>query len=358
MEVRWMNQNHLSRVLIKGYKLFEDCEAKLESLNVLIGSNGGGKSNFIEFFNLLNHMFDRKLQEYVASSGGPDAMLRFGRGVTGGISSELVFGAKSYRFTINPTEDGRMVFSEETVYDGGKCEFSAGSGHFESRIREFSPEIPNVRCQTFHFQDISAAAPIRKPHPLKCGENLSSDGRNLAAYLYTLRAEHNNDYQRIRKRFQIIAPFFEDFYLEPDEGNPDFIRLRWLERGCPLPLEANLMSDGMLRCVSIIAVFRYPKERRPDILLLDEPDIGLHPKALELIYHIVFVVSNYRQVIISTQSTEMLNKFNAEDIIVIDRKGGRTTLNRLDTDELEEWLSNRTISEIWANSIIGGQPTL
>ncbi|MDR3331626.1 MAG: AAA family ATPase [Synergistaceae bacterium] len=353
-----MNQNHLSRVLIKGYKLFEDCEVKLERLNVLIGPNGGGKSSFIEFFNLISHIFDGHLQEYVAHSGGPDAMLRFGREVTREISSELVFGSRSYRFAISPAEDGRMVFSEEAVYHGDKCEFSAGSGHFESRIREFSQEIPNVRCQMFHFQDVSAASAIRQPHPLKCDGKLSPDGGNLAAYLYALKEEHNSDYQRVLKRLQIIAPFFEDFFLEPDDDDPASIRLRWLERGNSQPLDARLMSDGMLRFASILTVFRYPKERRLDTLIIDEPDIGLHPKALELIYHIIFVVSNYRQVIISTQSTELLNKFNAEDIIILDRKGGRTTLSRLDTDELEEWLSNRTISEIWANSIIGGLPTL
>ncbi|MDR3256013.1 MAG: AAA family ATPase [Synergistaceae bacterium] len=353
-----MNQNHLSRIKIRGYKAFGDCDVKLENLNVLIGPNGGGKSNFMGFFDLLNHLFSGKLGEYVERNGGPDALLRFGRMVTREISGELFFGSKSYRFAISPADDDRMVFSDECVYHDGQLAFSAGSGHFETRVREFDSEIPNVRYQMFHFQDVSASSPIRRLHPLNGGGVLSPDGRNLASYLYALKEEHNSDYQRVLKRLQIIAPFFEDFYLKPDEDDPGRISLRWLERGHSEPLGADMISDGMLRFACILAVFRYPKERRPDILLIDEPDLGLHPKASELLFHIVYLVSNYRQVVISTQSSALLDKFSAEDILVVDRKDGSTVMNRLDVDELEEWLANRTISEIWANSIIGGQPAL
>jgi predicted ATPase len=210
----------------------------------------------------------------------------------------------------------------------------------------------------FHFRDVGDNAPLKQPHPIHWSRQLHSDGGNLAAYLYNLRARYNSDYQRIIKRIQIVAPFFQEFYLEPEESDPETIRLRWLERGYDVPLCVNLLSDGVLRFACILTVFRYPKEKRPDILLIDEPDLGMHPQAIDLLYHIVCVVSKYRQVIISTHTTELLDKFNAEDILVADRRGGKTVLNRLDTDELEEWLANRSLSEIWANSIIGGLPSL
>ncbi|MDR0615282.1 MAG: AAA family ATPase [Synergistaceae bacterium] len=352
-----MNQNHLSRISIKGYKSIDDCDVQLKNLNILIGSNGAGKSAFIEFFNMINCMFDGCLQEYVASHGGPDAILRFGSGVTKQMELGLYFGKSRYHAALRPTEDGRLVFSEERLTNDRYDNINICGGHFETRIREYDSNISDVNCQAFHFNEFSAGSPIRHPQPVRQYEKLSQDGSNFAPYLYALKKSHFGDYIRIVKRLRIIAPFFDDFYLAPDENDPAVIRLRWLESGCDKPLGADLLSDGVLRFACLLAVFRYPKERRPDILLIDEPDLSLHPKALELLYHIINLVSNYRQVICSTQSTELLNKFSADDIIVLDKTGGKTLLYRIDEDELEEWLANKTITEMWANSIIGGLPS-
>jgi predicted ATPase len=353
-----MNQNHLSRIFIKGYKSMEDCDIELKSLNILIGPNGAGKSVFIEFFNMLNFMFDGKLQEYVADHGGPDAMLRFGRSVTPQIEFGFFFGRHSYRAALRPTEDGRLVFSEERFTNEKHNDLNIGGGHFETRIREYENLIPDVNCQTFRFNEFGSCSPIRSPQPI--GQDvikLSQDGRNLAPYLYALRKNYSGDYIKLVKRLQIIAPFFDDFYLVPDDDDPDMISLRWLELGCGTPLGADLLSDGVLRFACLLAIFRYPKNRMPDVLLIDEPDLSLHPRAIELLYHIINIMSKYHQVIFSTQSTEVLNKFEADDIIVTDRTGGKTSFSRIDADELEEWLANKTITELWANSIIGGQPT-
>jgi predicted ATPase len=352
-----MNQKHLSRIFIKGYKSMEDCDIELKNLNILIGPNGAGKSVFIEFFNMLNFMFDGKLQEYVTGHGGPDAMLRFGRSVTPQIEFGLFFGKHSYRAALRPTDDGRLVFSEERVTNEKHDDMNIGGGHFETRVRERENGIPDVNCQTFRFNEFGSGSPIRRPRPIGEDVKISQDGGNLASYLYALRKSYLSDYARIVKRLRIIAPFFDDFYLVPDENDPGMISLRWLELGCDKPLCADLLSDGVLRFACLLAIFRYPKGRKPDILLIDEPDLSLHPKALELLYHIINIMSKYNQVVFSTQSTEVLNKFDADDILVTDRTGGKTSFNRIDADELEEWLANKTITELWANSIIGGQPT-
>jgi predicted ATPase len=340
---RWssMNQNHLSQIYVKGYKSMEECNVELRNLNVLIGPNGGGKSAFIEFFNLVNHLFDGRLQEYVAEHGGPDDLLRFGRNVTSQMEMRLVFGARWYSCVLRATDDGRMVFADETVNNEDFGVVSIGSGHFETRIREYDDDIPEVDCQVFHFNEVAPKSPIRLPQSIYLNKKLLADGRNLAPYLYNLKKKYNQDYIRVVKRLRIVAPFFQEFYLKPEEENPEAIRLRWLEHGCNEPLSANLLSDGVLRFACIMSVFRYPKDRRTDIVLMDEPDLGLHPQALELLYHMIHVVSKYSQTLISTQSTEMLDKFDAEDILVVDRKGGKTSLDRLDADELEEWLTNK-----------------
>jgi predicted ATPase len=336
----------------------KDCDIELKNINVLIGPNGAGKSAFIELFNMLNSLFDGNLQEYVARHGGADELLRFGRQVTPQMELGLFFGRKRYRAVLSPTDDGRLSFAEERVGNGDDGDVDIGSGHFETRVREHAPEIADVNCQVFHIGDVGPGSPIRGSHPVGPCERLANDGSNFAPYLRTLKEKYYGDYARIAKRMRIIAPFFEEFYLEPDDSEPGMIRLRWLEVGCGAPLSANYLSDGMLRFACLLAIFRYPKDRRPDILLLDEPALSLHPKAIEFMYHIIKVVSEYRQVIIATQSTDLLNKFSADAVVVVDRVGGETSFARIDEDELEEWLANVTIKELWANSIIGGQPTL
>jgi predicted ATPase len=336
----------------------EDCDAELKNLNVLIGANGAGKSAFIELFNMLNCLFDGELQEYVSSHGGPDELLRFGRLVTPQIELGLFFGKKRYRAVLRPSDDGRLCFAEERVGSGDDGYLDIGSGHFETRVREHAPEIASVNCQAFHIIAVGPGSLIRQPHPIEPCEKLLFDGSNLAPYLYALKENHYADYARIVKRMRVIAPFFDDFYLAPDDGEPEMIRLRWRETGCDVPLGPGTLSDGMIRFACILSIFRYPKKLRPDILLIDEPALSLHPRAVEFLYHIIKVVSEYQQVIVSTQSTELLNKFKADAVLVVDRTGGKTSFTRLDEDELEEWLANVSIKELWASSIIGGQPTL
>jgi predicted ATPase len=353
-----MNRNQLSRISIKGYKSMEDCDIKLKSLNILIGPNGAGKSMFIELLNMINSLFDGRLQEYVSDHGGPNELLRYGSSVTSRIEIGLFFDKRHYRAVLEPSDDGRLFFAEECVGSGGQEDLNISGGHFETRIREYENEIADVNCQVFSLTNIGRNSPIRQPRPIGPCEKLSFDGSNLAPYLYNLKESHYGDYLKIIKRLRIIAPFFGDFYLVPDKDRPDVISLKWLELGCDVPLSPNSLSDGMLRFACLLAIFRYPKEREPDIVLIDEPDLSLHPKALELLYHIMQLVSEYRQVVISTQSAELIDKFNADDIVIADRTGGKTSFHRIDEDELEEWLKNKTITELWANSIIGGQPTL
>jgi predicted ATPase len=336
----------------------EDCDIKLKNLNILIGPNGAGKSMFIELLNMINCLFDGRLQEYVSTHGGPDELLRFGRSVTSRIEIGLFFDKRHYLAVLEPSDDGRLFFAEERVGIEGHEDLNIGCGHFETRIREHENEIADVNCQAFNLTNVGRNASIRLPQPFGPCKKLSFDGSNLAPYLYELKENHYGDYVRIIKRLRIIAPFFNDFYLVPNEDTPGTISLKWLESGQDIPLSPNSLSDGMLRFACVLAIFRYPKERRPDIILIDEPDLSLHPKALELLYHIINVVSEYRQIVISTQSEGMINKFKADDIIIADRTGGKTAFHRIDADELEEWLENKTITELWANSIIGGQPTL
>ncbi|GHV30018.1 chromosome segregation protein SMC [Synergistales bacterium] len=347
------------RIRIEGYKSFETCDVRLERMNVLIGPNGGGKSNFIEFFNLIDNLLGGNLQNYIAAAGGAGDIFRFADlGSERRIRSVISFAAeREYHFSLVPDENGTVRFADESLRIGGGELVRLGCGHLEAKIGDFDTVVSEVICKAYRFRNMGSFAQLRSPVSIDCGEFLRGDGGNLAAYLYNIKTNFNHDYIPIVKRLRIIAPFFEDFCLEPDEDG--LVSLRWFERSCGrIPLSPRRLSDGTLRFACLLAALRHPKTHRPDVFLIDDPELNVHPSALDLIYHTLKVVSKYRQVIVTTQSAPFLDKFSPSDVVVADRRGGCTSLSRLDLDEIEEWLTNRRLSEIWERSIIGGQPVM
>src|SRR5882757_5085948 len=127
------DSNQLSRLVLHGYKSIAECDIKLGKLNVLIGANGAGKSNFIGFFRLINRILDAQLQVAVGNAGGPDALLHFGRKKTEELRAELYFGNNGYKFTLKPTQDNRMMFAREALWwERRDDDWHPSSGHFET----------------------------------------------------------------------------------------------------------------------------------------------------------------------------------------------------------------------------------
>jgi predicted ATPase len=335
-------------------------DLKLRELNVIIGPNGGGKTNFIDFFQLLNHLFSRNLQEYIANSHGPDEVLRFGREITPQLSGEISIGAKRYSFALSPTPDGRMMFTDESISNEEFESRCMGSGHFETLIDDYDDKIAHTKCRVFHFQDLGQGSRIMLPQPLNSNnKRLSNDASNLASYLYYLRENYNKSYTIIVKRIQVVAPYFIDFHFNifNDGDNQEMVELKWLERGYDTPHRLHNFSTGTLSFACLMTVLKSPSEIRDDIILFDEPDLNLHPTGLLIFANMLKVAKNYTQLIISTNSSEMLNQFEVEDLIVADRSGGATFLSRINRDEIDEWAEHCTLSQIWENNIIGGRPT-
>lgn len=164
-------------------------------------------------------------------------------------------------------------------------------------------------------------------------------------------------YNRIVKTIKLAAPFFEDFNLRPSPFNKEQIELEWKEKDSDVPFKAHYLSDGTLRFICLVTVLLQPDKFRPATILIDEPELGLHPYAVNLLASIIRSVSaNGTQIIISTQSTDLINGFEAEDVVVADFEGGKTTLRRLDSDSLGSWLDDYTLGELWHKNLLGGRP--
>ncbi|MDB9534702.1 AAA family ATPase [Dolichospermum planctonicum CS-1226] len=360
-----ISKRQLSRIILRGFKSLADCDIYLDQVNILIGCNGAGKSNFISFFRMVQEILDRHLQVFVSRQGGPDTILHFGRKTTEQLEIKLYFNDNTTYFaTLEPTQDNRLMFSKESLGSVHGSEWEIGSGHFEThaytgterKINEYvlSDILP---WRVYHFHDTSDSAYVKQAAPINDNIYLRPDARNLAAFLYLLKNNYSQSYQQIFKTIRLVAPFFDNFLLRPSPHNQDVIELEWFEQGQDIPFKAHLLSDGTLRFICLATVFLQPTSLQPETILVDEPELGLHPYAITILASLMRAASREKQVIVSTQSVELLNEFTAKDVIVVDRKDGKSLLRRLNEDDLHEWLEDYSLGELWKKNIIGGRPS-
>lgn len=368
------NKSRLREITISGYKSLgtasQPMKLELGDLNIIIGANGAGKSNFISFFQMLANMMAGALQIYVGKNGTSESLLQFGSKKTKMISASLIFKNESftdtYEFSLVKAVNDTLIFAEETII-AGKKKFELHSGQKESFLLTDQACHKSERivrailsgCKTFQFHDTSSESHIRNAANIDNNRFLMSDGGNIAAYLYMLKMKYPQYYNRIVDHVRYVMPSFHDFFLEPQMLNPQWIKLQWLEKGNnEYVFGSEHFSDGTLRFIALAALFLQPPKLLPQVIFVDEPELGLHPQAVDILASMVKKAAEYTQVIMATQSPRLLDSFEYKDIIVAekDRETGGTTLKRLDEDDIKIWLEDYSISQIWEKNIIGGQP--
>jgi len=360
----------LKKLTIKGFKSIESLvDFELGALNVLIGANGSGKSNFVDFFRLIRAMADESLQVFVTKCGGADVFFHMGAQHTSKISAQLVFGQNTYGFDLSPTASDQMMIEQETTRCNG-AEQVRKHGKLESVLRNEasrrSASEPNVdrdihaavsNCMVYHFHDTSMMAPMRREQSERDHFGLRHDASNIAPFLLSLRddTKHKANYDLIRDTVRMVAPFFDDFFLEPKTKGPaEMVRLEWRQKGNIYPFRPYHLSDGTIRFICLATALLQPTP--PATIILDEPELGLHPFAISLLASLIQSASERMQVIISTQSPTLLDEFKPEDVIVVNRQAGHSTFNRLDTELLREWLDEYSVAELWQQNVLRGGP--
>jgi len=304
----------------------------------------------------------------VQRAGGADTFLYFGQKVTDEIRISLTFGQNAYSCVWIPTADDSLIFSDEVCYFHNDqnyprpFEVSLGTGHRESKLPEKAKEervagyvLDSIKSwNVYHFHDTSKSAHVKKTGDINDNLCLRSDAGNLAAFLYLLRNTSSSHYEMIRDTIRQVAPFFGDFVLRPMPENENKIRLEWRERGSDYPFLAHHMSDGTLRFICLATLLLQPKP--PSTILIDEPELGLHPYAINVLASLMRSASKRSQLIVSTQSVTLVNQFDAEDLLVVDRKEHATTIERVDSERLTEWLEDYAIGDLWEKNVLGGRP--
>lgn len=366
----------IERMTIKGYKSIREMELDLRPLNILIGANGAGKSNFISIFKFLHELASENLQLHVAKAGGVDTVLYFGQQVTNQLYLHVQFAkyqeglVNAYDCTLVPSTEDVFVFANEHAYFHNRKQhphpyaLSLGGGRLETLLnQEAKKQLLTHHVQEamfswriYHFHDTSDSAKIKLTGDLYDNRFLRADGSNLAAYLYLLQETEPAYYQNIVDAVRLIAPFFHDFALRPSPFNPEKIRLEWHERGSDMLFGASALSDGTLRFIGLATLLLQPPDKLPTTILLDEPELGLHPYAITVLANLLQSAAERTQIIVSTQSVTLVNQFEPEDIIVVDRENGQSVFRHLAQEDIDEWLEAYGLGELWEKNVLGGRP--
>ncbi|MEZ4827847.1 MAG: AAA family ATPase [Bacteroidia bacterium] len=355
---------------IKGYKSVKNLRLELRPINIFIGSNGAGKSNFISFFRLIQSIYNQQLRRFVLEEG-VDNLLHFGRKVTKKLEGKIIFSSdqkynNAYKFALAQTKEGGLFLEREgsgymVSYDDDVRGYKYYDNLPESIIQESDATrdtyLKNYLSglQIFHFHDTTETSPLRKGCEQEDNQYLKSDGRNLPAILFLIKELHPKTYTRIVKTIQSVAPYFQDFILQPSKskGKQTYIELRWKEKSdAESNFSAYQLSDGTLRFIALTTLLLQPDP--PPVIIIDEPELGLHPQAITKLAGMIQVASEESQVIVATQSVNLVDCFKPEDIIAVDRdsKENQSVFKRLASDLLIQWLNDFSLGELWTKNII------
>lgn len=368
------NKDKLVQVEIKGFKsvsikkplVLDFCD-----VTILLGANGSGKSNIISFFKMLSYMMTGALQKFVAQSGTNQNFLHYGSRITPSLSGKIKFKKgndfETYSFELTQASGEKLIITSEEVSWQKKGELKPFTTQVESDYKE-SGLVDNdgqtekiiktllSKCKAYQFHDSSATGPLRQASRINTAQYLQSEGNNLASFLYYLKNNYEKEYKRIVSYVNMILPHFGDFYLEPEN---DYVRLNWKDdSGNDYVFSPDQFSDGSIRFIALATLLLQPEKTMPRMIIIDEPELGLHPYAIEQLIQMIKDASVHSQVIIATQSPQLIDGFSLDSIVVLeqDDETKSTVAHKLDKERLKEWIEEYTVSELWRKNVIGGQP--
>lgn len=364
----------LQEVVIGGYKSIAfDSPVRLElkSINILLGANGAGKSNIISFFRMLSYMMSRSFGKYVETEGTANSLLHYGSKNTHSIAGELTFSDKKsedvYRFVLSKAAPDRLIITEESIQWNRKGEDRPYEVLLEPNFKESSLVDCDDKvaksiywmlsyCKVYQFHDTSVDGPLRQACPVETVEYLQSHGNNLPSFLFYLRCHYKEAYDRIVSYVRDVIPQFQDFYLEP-VGNT--ISLRWVDNSATdYRLNAYQFSDGSMRYIALATLLLQPENTMPSVIIIDEPELGLHPYAITQLAEMIKDASGHAQIIIASQSKDLVDHFDIDNILIVgmDEQKQCTTVTKLNDEDYRLWLEHYTVSELWDKNLIGGRP--
>ena len=377
----------LKKITVHGFKSIERQTIDLQALNVLIGANGSGKSNLLAALSFFRASALGNRDILVKKLGGADRLLFHGKKSTKSCFFACEEDLFSYEQTLIPVAGDRLDVAKESLSIlGDETEWSEGGsdiGNLEERLRENEEhtidellaqgeiseeeaedqrsEFPSAKqhiegWRMYHLHDTTATAAVKSTCNVDDNRYLREDASNLAAYIFWLKQSHPTEYRQIVSIIQLAIPYFEDFVMQPLRGNERTIRLEWKQRGSDAYFDADSLSDGSLRFVSLTTLLKQPKAAMPRLIAIDEPELGLHPLAIRLLAEMLDAAAEHTQILVATQSVTLLDNFPLEQVIVAEHDGKGSVFHRLNSRDYQAWLENYSIGELWEKNVLGGRP--
>jgi len=256
------------------------------------------------------------------------------------------------------------------VFRSGDVE--GGEGVEEPKVLESATELAIFQVKDFHkyptpYQllkqlqewtvyrniNVGSEAPVRLPALLRPNVRLTDSGANLSSVLHSIQQRNRDIWEEILELLHTACPGFQDIRI-PGEGGDGKVMLRWYEP--PFEKEGvtpNLLSDGTLTFLCLIAILKSPDP--PPLICIDEPELGLHPDWIKLVAEMMQSAATRTQLIVATHSPEIVARLDPEQVIITEKENGETHLRQLDRRELEKWLKEFTLSDLWLAGHFGGR---
>lgn len=362
----------IESITIKGFKSFKEVlNFPFNDLNVIIGPNGAGKSNLIQIFHMLSAMANNNFSKFIISNGGADNFLFNGPENTEKISLEFTFtsrygGKNSYLVELTPTVNETFMISEYRKYNNNKWS-SYGDISLESRLSEQANEKSSLfetrngvgyfiydtisEWTVYHFHNTSSNAPMRRSEIIEDNQRLRSNGSNIAPVLFSIKNRYPEIYDKIVASVRLVIPSFDDFILRPVQNAEETrIKLMWKQKGSDFPLQPYHLSDGSIRFICLATALLQPEP--PSVIVIDEPELGLHPAAIPILAELIQSASEKIQVIIATQHPLLVDQFDIKNIIIISHRNGESQLENPDPNTFSSWLEDYTLGDLWMKNVL------
>jgi len=380
-----MDVNGLKKLSVKGYRKLLDMELEMRPFAVLIGANGSGKTSILELMELLSRAATGHLNDFVVSHGGFRALLTRKEITELVLSVEMTYEPpenirQDYdirhdqaRYTLRLAEQGYgyRIVDEYAGYDkhnflgdpflafgNNDISHEALLSHLRgTRINSDLNPIWDAYATQFASASYFASnfkvnGVVKEAQRLTPTMSPGGSGEFLLSYLYNLREQHPEAYKELERVLASAFPLFTKLTL-PLVANGT-VGLEWWEERLSGSLSSFQLSEGTLRFVWLAAALLMPEP--PAITVIDEPETSLHPELLRLLVSLMRDASRRTQLIVATHSDRLVTLLDPAEVVIMDATEDDFAMATwADTLDLDEWLQEYTLGEVWRKGIMGGR---
>ncbi len=386
-----MEHHPFEHIRIEGYRRLANVDLALKPLNVVIGGNGSGKTSLLEVMSLLSASASGKLSDAFSALGGYNAVRT---NLTAWTSQAINFSLRQpsrsampleYEIYIRPKGVDYSISEECLFQDRGQTNpfvhlrSSGGNVQYFDSIQEqklvrptwdMNPsesalsQVPRMFAEPeqfrrdlassthYHVLNVSPQSPVRLPQPMRTATLPGKDGEDLVSCLYVIRETDSDRFELIQDTLRAGFPNFERLNFPPVAAGT--LAMTWKDKTSVQPFYMHQLSEGTLRFLWLVTLLHSPGLTA--VTMIDEPEVSLHPELLSLLAHLFREASSRTQLIVATHADRLVRFLKPEEIVIADLgDDGATSFTWGDKFDLEDWLTEYSLDQLWQMGQIGGR---